>query len=292
MKKMVLDVCAKINLSLDVIGKREDGYHLLSMIMQSVNLKDRIFVERIPNKPFTLKTNHSKIPTDDGNIICKAIKVYCDETKIDDGYQIFLDKKIPIEAGMAGGSADAAGTLLALNRLNGNILTMEELSNLALQIGTDIPFSFLGGTCLAEGIGEKLTKLPDVDLNLLVIKPDKGVSTREVYTALEWEKIKKHPNNNKIMELLASSQQNDIFPYMENVLYEVSKRFVPEIEDIIVELEEKFFCPKAMMSGSGSAVFGIFMNLEDMEKAYNYFSQKYHSVYKTKTVKQSIYEIK
>lgn len=288
MEKMSLDVCGKINLSLDVTGKRDDGYHFVSMIMQTVSLKDSLYIKKRGDNSFFLNIGDSPIPSGEDNIIYKAISLYHQMTKTGMGYEIVLDKNIPVEAGMAGGSADAAGVLYAINQMNHCQLSHEELLKLALNLGADVPYMLVGGTYLATGIGETLQKLPDVSYHILIVKPNQGVSTKSVYQNLDINHLKNIPNNDKIIECIHANKYNEIYPFMGNVLYEPAKMFVPEIEQIIFDMESKFSCSKAMMTGSGSTVYGIFENLEDRSKATQYFLEHYTEVYEVETTNCSI----
>lgn len=288
MEKMSLDVCGKINLSLDVTGKRDDGYHFVSMIMQTVSLKDSLYIKKRGDNSFFLNIGNSSIPSGEDNIIYKAISLYHQMTKTGMGYEIVLDKNIPVEAGMAGGSADAAGVLYAINQMNHCQLSHEELLKLALNLGADVPYMLVGGTYLATGIGETLQKLPDVSYHILIVKPNQGVSTKSVYQNLDINHLKNIPNNDKILECIHANKYNEIYPFMGNVLYEPAKMFVPEIEQIIFDMESKFSCSKAMMTGSGSTVYGIFENLENRSKATQYFLERYTEVYEVETTNCSI----
>ena len=288
MEKMSLDVCGKINLSLDVTGKRDDGYHFVSMIMQTVSLKDSLYIKKRGDNSFFLNIGNSSIPSGEDNIIYKAVSLYHQMTKTGMGYEIVLDKNIPVEAGMAGGSADAAGVLYAINQMNHCQLSHEELLKLALNLGADVPYMLVGGTYLATGIGETLQKLPDVSYHILIVKPNQGVSTKSVYQNLDINHLKNIPNNDKILECIHANKYNEIYPFMGNVLYEPAKMFVPEIEQIIFDMESKFSCSKAMMTGSGSTVYGIFENLENRSKATQYFLERYTEVYEVETTNCSI----
>lgn len=288
MEQMSLDVCGKINLSLDVTGKRDDGYHFVSMIMQTVSLKDSLYIKKRGDNSFFLNIGNSSIPSVEDNIIYKAVSLYHQMTKTGMGYEIVLDKNIPVEAGMAGGSADAAGVLYAINQMNHCQLSHEELLKLALNLGADVPYMLVGGTYLATGIGETLQKLPDVSYHILIVKPNQGVSTKSVYQNLDINHLKNIPNNDKILECIHANKYNEIYPFMGNVLYEPAKMFVPEIEQIIFDMESKFSCSKAMMTGSGSTVYGIFENLENRSKATQYFLERYTEVYEVETTNCSI----
>lgn len=237
---------------------------------------------------FFLNIGNSSIPSGEDNIIYKAVSLYHQMTKTGMGYEIVLDKNIPVEAGMAGGSADAAGVLYAINQMNHCQLSHEALLKLALNLGADVPYMLVGGTYLATGIGETLQKLPDVSYHILIVKPNQGVSTKSVYQNLDINHLKNIPNNDKILECIHANKYNEIYPFMGNVLYEPAKMFVPEIEQIIFDMESKFSCSRAMMTGSGSTVYGIFENLENRSKATHYFLERYTEVYEVETTNCSI----
>jgi len=279
---------AKINLSLEVKGKRADGYHLLSMVMQTVDISDRITISKNTAGKTGISGNTDKIPFDARNIGLKAARRFLEETGSCQGYDIFIEKHIPTGAGMGGGSADAAGVLAGLNYLNGNPLSTERLMEIGLELGADVPFCLRGGTLLAQGIGEEFTELRDLDLNILIVKPDWGISTSQIFKRLNLDKLPQNPDNKKLVKAINEDDRQNLYKNMGNALYETSLAFVPEMKSIIDKMHLEYRCPKAMMTGSGSTVFGIFEDKHDMQKAYKYFSKLYKDVYITKTVKDSI----
>lgn len=292
MKQVTINVCGKINPALDIVGKQKNGYHLISMILQSVNVCDTISVKRTNESGIVFRTDSTAVPHNEDNIVVKAAKLFCDKADLSRNYEIDLTKKIPVEAGMAGGSADAAGILFALNKLNGSPLSERELSELALQLGADIPFCLRGSTMLAQGIGEKLTELPFLSLKLLIVKPEKGVSTKQAYEKVDLRSLKDRPNMDKVVEAIRERDLGKLTRNMGNVLYSCSSQYVPEIQSLIEQLEGKFGCIKAMMSGSGSTVFGIFTKEEDRRKAYECLSLRYREVFLAESTQQSIYVLK
>lgn len=291
MDELTIKVCGKINPALDIVGKREDGYHLLSMILQSVNICDTISIKRTKDTEVFFRTNSESIPQDQGNIAVKAAELFCETCDLSKGYEIYLTKEIPIEGGMAGGSADAAGVLYALNEMNHRPFSEEELFDLALRLGADVPFCLKGGTMLAEGVGEELTELPLCQLKLLIVKPKEGVSTKDAYQNTDLTDLKNRPDMQQVVEAIKERDLDKLTSHMGNVLYDASKRYVPEMEVIIDTMEKNFRASKAMMSGSGSTVFGIFQNEEDRRKAYDHFSSKYEEVFLAESTEKSIYDI-
>ncbi|MGL5257029.1 MAG: 4-(cytidine 5'-diphospho)-2-C-methyl-D-erythritol kinase [Proteocatella sp.] len=278
---------AKVNLSLEVKGKREDGYHLLSMVMQSIELHDNITIAINKTGKINIDSNVNFIPKDERNIAYKAALLFNEESGLNIGYDIFIKKNIPSGAGMGGGSADAAGVLVALNKLNGELLSDEKLMQIGLKLGADVPFCMVGGTKLAEGIGEEFTELRGIDMKLLIVKPDIGISTAQAFKRLKLDQIKHNPNTENLIAAINKNNKTDIYKYMDNALYDFSLELVPEMESIINTLVD-FGSERAMMTGSGSTVFGIFENENKLKKAYNYFSKLYKDVYITNTTKESI----
>lgn len=278
---------AKVNLSLEVKGKRDDGYHLLSMVMQSIELHDTISIEKNTNKNIIITSNSNNIPCDERNIAYKAVSLFNRTLSLDTGYNIFIQKNIPSEAGMGGGSADAAGVLLALNKFNDDIFPIKKLMEIGLELGADVPFCIVGGTKLAEGIGEEFTELKDVEMKLLIVKPKSSISTAQAFKKLKLDNITNNPDTNKLVEAINKDDKESIYKYMNNALYDSSLEFAPEMDDIIRIMNE-FGSRRAMMTGSGSTVFGIFEDDETLKKAYEYFSNIYKDVYITKTTNEAI----
>ena len=259
---------AKINLSLDIVSKRENGYHNLKMIMHTVNLYDKLNIYETNNGNFSIKTNLSYLPNDDRNIIYKTYKEFYDYTKIKPaGMKVTLKKVIPVCAGLGGGSSDAAAFLKFLNEYNNNILSEEELYKMGEKLGADVPFCIKGGTCLAEGIGEILTPLPALpDCYIVIAKPqNKGLSTKSIFSSVDISKIDYHPDTNGIIKALQDGDLNGICKRMYNVLETYSKKESPEIE-MYKETFSDSGAIGTLMSGSGNSVFGIF---DDYNKAAN-----------------------
>lgn len=271
---------AKINLSIDVLGKRDDGYHIVEMIMQTIDLYDNLKITEIEEDSIKIKSDSVDIPLNEDNIVYKAAKILKCKFNIKKGVEISIQKNIPVAAGMAGGSSNAAAVLVGLNKVWQLNLSEEELNKIGLELGADVPFCITGGSSLAEGIGEELTKIDGLseDVNILVCKPEIFVSTKEVYQALDIKELKKRPDNQKLVHALKNKDIKFISENMVNVLEEVTALKYKEIE----EIENIMIKNKAlgsMMSGSGPTVFGLFNNKEHAIKAKEELLLSYNQVY-------------
>jgi 4-(cytidine 5'-diphospho)-2-C-methyl-D-erythritol kinase len=266
-ERMRLQAFAKINLGLDVLGKREDGYHEVRMIMQTIRMYDQLDMRKSVEPGIHLTTNKKYIPVDENNLVWRAAKLMMDTCGIMEGVSIHLHKVIPVAAGMAGGSSDAAATLVGMNRLFHCGLSKEKLMELGVQIGADVPYCVLRGTALAEGIGEKLTVLPPMpDCWILIGKPGISVSTKYVYTTLDLNTDTVHPDIDGMKKALEDGNLYGITERMGNVLQDVTIPAYPEVERIKEQMKA-LGAVNAMMSGSGPTVFGIFDNEEKAQKA-------------------------
>lgn len=264
---MRLQAFAKINLGLDVLGKREDGYHEVRMVMQTIRMYDQLDMHKEEEPGIRLTTNKSYIPTDESNLVYRAAQLMMDTCKIKEGVRIHLHKVIPVAAGMAGGSSDAAATLVGMNRLFHCGLSRKKLMELGVRIGADVPYCVLRGTALAEGIGEKLTVLaPMPKCWILIGKPGISVSTKYVYTSLDLNQHTVHPDIDGMVEALRSGDLYGITDRMGNVLQDVTIPAYPEVETIKEQMKA-WGAVNAMMSGSGPTVFGIFDDEEKAQKA-------------------------
>ncbi|MCQ2401062.1 MAG: 4-(cytidine 5'-diphospho)-2-C-methyl-D-erythritol kinase [Lachnospiraceae bacterium] len=295
---------AKINISLDVTGVRPDGYHEVKMIMQDLCLCDKVSLRKISESETETATGSERViltmegaspdvPADRKNIAVKAAYLMLETFGISEGVSIHLSKQIPSAAGLAGGSADAAAVIRGMNRLFNTGLSLREMMDMGVRLGADVPYCIMGGTALSEGIGERLTKLDTPEflkgLPVLLVKPNEGVSTREVYTTLDevcgWKegmeevRIKGlHPD----VEAAVSSMKNEDFyglcSLMGNILERVTVRKLPEIE----EIKEKLISAgarAAMMSGSGPTVFAFFSTEEERNAAYKLIEMECHEKY-------------
>ena len=264
---MRLQAFARINLGLDVLGKREDGYHEVRMIMQTIRMYDQLDMRKSVEPGIHLTTNKKYIPVDENNLVWRAAKLMMDTCGIIEGVSIHLHKVIPVAAGMAGGSSDAAATLVGMNRLFHCGLSKEKLMELGVQIGADVPYCVLRGTALAEGIGEKLTVLPPMpDCWILIGKPGISVSTKYVYTTLDLNTDTVHPDIDGMKKALEDGNLYGITERMGNVLQDVTIPAYPEVERIKEQMKT-LGAVNAMMSGSGPTVFGIFDNEEKAQEA-------------------------
>ena len=264
---MRLQAFAKINLGLDVLGKREDGYHEVRMIMQTIRMYDQLDMRKSVEPGIHLTTNKKYIPVDENNLVWRAAKLMMDTCGIIEGVSIHLHKVIPVAAGMAGGSSDAAATLVGMNRLFHCGLSKEKLMELGVQIGADVPYCVLRGTALAEGIGEKLTVLPPMpDCWILIGKPGISVSTKYVYTTLDLNTNTVHPDIDGMKKALEDGNLYGITERMGNVLQDVTIPDYLEVERIKEQMKT-LGAVNAMMSGSGPTVFGIFDNEEKAQEA-------------------------
>lgn len=256
--KIELKALGKINLGLDVLGKRENGYHDVRMVMQTIYVYDNVTIQKTKESGIVVKTNLFYLPTDENNIAYQAAKLLMDEFEIKEGVMITLDKHIPVAAGMAGGSSNAAAVLVGMNQLFGLGLGMEELMERGVRLGADVPYCVMRGTVLAEGIGEILTPLPPLPkCYVLIAKPGISVSTKMVYEKLDATEIKEHPDIDAIVEGLEQGDLERVAMSMGNVLENVTIELYPEIRQI-KKLMLETGAMNAMMSGSGPTVFGIY----------------------------------
>ena len=264
---MRLRALAKINLGLDILGKRPDGYHDVRMIMQTIQMYDVLDIRKKEEPGISLSVNVPYVPADERNLVYKAAKLLMDEFRIQEGVAIRLEKFIPIAAGMAGGSSDAAAAFVGLNRLFRLNLTEKELMERAVKIGADVPYCIMRGTALAEGIGEKLTRMePLPPCYVLVGKPGVNVSTKMAYENLNLSEIASHPDIDGMIEDIRRKDLYSMAAKMSNVFEPGIVRQYPVIRQIR-ELMEENGAVRAMMSGSGPTVFGIFDSKDKMEGA-------------------------
>ena len=258
MREIKLKARAKINLGLDVVRKREDGYHEVRMIMQMINLYDRITLRRSTEPGIRVTTNLPYLPVNEDNLVYRAAKLLMEEFKVTEGAEIELQKYIPVAAGMAGGSSDAAAVMVGVNRIFHLGLTKKQLMERGVKIGADVPFCIMRGTALAEGIGEVLTPLPAMPHSSLVIaKPKIHVSTKFVYGNLKANELKEHPDIDGQVQALREGSLEQLVAKMGNVLETVTVPAYPVIDEIKRTML-KNDAMGAMMSGSGPTVFGVF----------------------------------
>lgn len=267
MNEIGLKAYGKINLALDVVRKREDGYHEVRMIMQTVKMYDYIKIKKSKEEGIRVYTNLSFLPTDENNLVYKAAKLLMDEFNINQGIDIQLDKFIPVAAGMGGGSSDAATVMVGINKMFGLGLKKNELMERGVKIGADVPYCILRGTCLAEGIGEKLTTLkPMPNCYVVVIKPAISVSTKFVYENLKANELSYHPDIDGMISDIEAGDLRAVAGKLGNVLETVTEEEYPVIADIKKSLINDGAI-NALMSGSGPTVFGLFEDRDVAEKA-------------------------
>ena len=276
---------AKVNLTLDVLGKREDGYHDIKSIMQAISIRDDVEIDIGTGEPWSLTCTDPKIPTDARNLAWKAAKVYCDTMKKDpEGLAIRITKRIPTEAGLGGGSADAAAVLRALNKHYGDPLSVMALAELGAQVGSDVPFCVLCGTAMVEGRGERLRRLPDLpECFFVVCKPDFSCSTAELYGKLDAATIGKRPDHQAMESALLAGDLGKVCENIHNV-------FDPLVTEEHLELNyiksifDSYGAVGYQMTGSGSAVFAIVTEFEYAAVICNMLKENYPNVYIGKAI--------
>ena len=268
MKEISVKALAKVNLGLDVVRKREDGYHEVRMIMQTIHLFARLEIMRNQSGRITMSTNLAFLPTSENNLVYKAAALLKEEFDIGDGIDVKLHKHIPVAAGMAGGSTDAAAVLYGMNRIFDLGLSKEDLMTRGVKLGADVPYCIMRGTALAEGIGEKLSALPPmVKCPVLIAKPQIGVSTKFVYENLKLDADTVHPDIDGLIGAIRAKNLEQIAGHMGNVLETVTIPNYPVIAEIKDHMMEHG-AVQAMMSGSGPTVFGLFADGDTAVAAY------------------------
>ena len=276
--RAVANSYAKINLTLDVLGKREDGYHDVKMIMQTVSLSDLILVDKV-YEGISISTNLKFLPVNKKNIAYLAAQEFFEYTQIRSGCKILIHKNIPVAAGLAGGSGNAAAVLCALDMLFNTQLSAEELCSIGVKLGADVPYCITGGTALAEGIGEKITLLPPIEkMTILMVKPAINISTASIYQAIDSEEIPKRPDTEAMLSAINNRDIASIAGNLFNVMGYVTEKQHP----IIKGIRRKMMINGALgavMSGSGPTVFGIFPDYYSAKKAHDSFSHQFKEVY-------------
>lgn len=269
---------AKINLTLDVLGKRDDGYHEVSMIMQTVSLFDLVITDRT-RSGVSISTNLKFLPNNEKNIAYIAAQRFFDATGTRGGCRIMIHKNIPVAAGLAGGSGNAAAVLCSLNMLYNTQLSLEQLCDIALEIGADVPYCIVGGTALATGIGEIITPLPKMPkCTILMVKPRINVSTAAIYSAIDSEIITAHPETAEAIDAIAKGDIYSIAKKLSNVMGGVTERLHPVVRGI----RNKMIMNGALgavMSGSGPTVFGIFPDYGSAKKSHDSFAYQFREVF-------------
>lgn len=276
---------AKLNLTLDVLGKRSDGYHDIKTIMQTVSIRDDIEIDIHTGKEWKLSCNVEGVPEDSRNLAWKAAEVFCREmNKNPDGVEIRINKRIPMGAGMAGGSADAAAVLRALNNYYGNPLSILALAELGASAGSDVPFCVIGGTAMAEGRGERLRKLPDMpDCFMVVCKPEFSISTPELYRQIDASVIGKRPDHQEMERAILAGDVGGVATNLYNVFDPIVTKDHLEL-NYIKSIFNSYGSLGQQMTGSGSAVFGILESFEFAAVVCNMLKDNYSQVYICKPV--------
>lgn len=279
MEERKVKAYAKINLGLDVVGKLENGYHLLRTIMQQIDLYDTITLSKTENcGEIMISSDSGEVPADESNLAYRAAKRMMEQFPIKEGVSIHLEKRIPVAAGMAGGSSDAAGVMLGMNQLFSLGATNEQLQEIGVKIGADVPFCIKGGTALAEGIGEKMTTIDKVPkMHIVVAKPPIMVSTKEVFENLAIHELK-HPDTQALLEAFAQDDLDKAIANIGNVLETVTVKKYPIIEELKSAMKT-LGAAGAFMSGSGPTVFGIFKEEKAAKEAELKLKEQYPAVF-------------
>lgn len=281
MESITLKCPAKINLSLDILGKRSDGFHEINTIMQTISLEDKVTIKK--SNEFSVSVKGETLPLDDDNIALKVAKIMFNEYSIKGSVSIHIEKNIPVAAGLAGGSTDAAGVIRGINSLYNLNLSSDEMKKIAEKVGSDVSFFIDSGTALCTGRGEVITPLnPLVGYRVLIAKPPIGISTKWVYDNLNLDKIENRPNNDLILKYI---NENDITLLCENLINVLETVTIPEnkvIEDIKKTMIS-YGALGSLMSGSGPTVFGIFKE-DKVEDCYKYLKEKFEQVYMAKMI--------
>ncbi|MDD4801362.1 MAG: 4-(cytidine 5'-diphospho)-2-C-methyl-D-erythritol kinase [Syntrophomonas sp.] len=277
-KQLEIEAPAKINLTLKVLGKRADGYHELESIMQQISLRDKIILER-GGQAIKIKSNSHMIPEDEENLAYKAAQLLYTKFSIKEGLRIYIEKNIPIGAGLAGGSTDAAAVMIGINDLHNLGLGKNELMEIGLNIGSDVPFCIMGGIALAKGRGEVLTALnKGLQLEMLLVKPDYQLSTGAVYREFKRERVNQSPDNKAFIEAWLKYDIIGLTQHMQNDLETVSIKMCPDIK-IIKNKLNALGAIKSLMSGSGPSVIGVFASYEEAREAWERIKGQYKETY-------------
>ncbi|MBE7035292.1 MAG: 4-(cytidine 5'-diphospho)-2-C-methyl-D-erythritol kinase [Ruminococcaceae bacterium] len=271
MNAISLPSAAKINLLLNITGKRDDGYHDIESLMQTVCFGDTVHISKAEGSQIVIESNRADLPTDAGNIAYRAATLMQEQYGISCGFTIYLDKKIPVAAGLAGGSGNAAAVLHGINELCGLGLSMESLAQLGLRLGADVPFCLYGHPALATGIGEILTPVTGLsNCYIVLVNPGVGVSTGLIYQSLDHGKLPEAGDAKALVSALSRGDLDAAFPEMKNMMEPAAISYCPEIQDLIDRLR-MVGADHAMMSGSGATCFGIFKKEPDEKELRSCF---------------------
>ena len=277
---------AKINLFLNIVSKRQNGYHDIQSVMQTVNIKDEIAV-MYAEKGIIITCDDEAIPVDSLNTVWKAASIIMEKYGLEGGIAIDIKKTIPSGAGLAGGSGNAAAAIIGINEMFHLDMTDEEMAEIAVKIGADVPYCLVGGTCIAEGIGEELERINDFSWdNILIVKPEISISTASVYG-----KVEKHMYNRydmrEIVKRISGMEYQEALSFTGNILEDIVEEIHPEIKDIKNEMKS-FDALLSMMTGSGSAVVGFFKDEKDLDRCAEALGKRYDKIYKTNTVRKGV----
>ena len=277
---------AKINLFLNIVSKRQNGYHDIQSVMQTVNIKDIIEI-KYTDKGISISCDDESIPVDSSNSVWKAASIIMERYGIEGGVSIDIKKTIPSGAGLAGGSGNAAAVIIGMNNLFTLEMTDDEMAEIAVKIGADVPYCLIGGTCIAEGIGEVLKRINDFTWdNILIVKPEISISTAGVYGKVEKQMYNRYEMSG-IVKKISEMEFEKALSFTGNILEDVVEEIHPEIRDIKNEMKS-FNALLSMMTGSGSAVVGFFKNEKDLERCAEALEKKYDKIYKTNTVRKGV----
>ena len=289
LEQITIAAPAKINLSLDITGKLENGYHALDTIMQTISIEDKITLAKT-GRQISVLCDHPQVPQGNGNICHKAAEAFFEKTALEGGVIITIDKNIPVAAGLAGGSSDAAAVIKGLNLLYGTGLTQREMCEIGLKCGADVPYCIVAGTCRAKGIGEKLTKLPSfAGVYIVLVVPDFFVSTAWAYKNYDLNKTDEKPRTEELISYIRGRDIKNTAERMVNVLESVTAKKHPEIQEIKNDIKKSGACG-SVMSGSGPSVFGLFENEEKARIAFSVIREKYNRSYLAFTVDGGVKE--
>jgi 4-diphosphocytidyl-2-C-methyl-D-erythritol kinase len=289
MKRLEIKARGKINLALDIVGKYDNGYHAVDMIMQKINLHDTLLCEK-NEEDIVILCEHKDVPLNENNLIVKAIQGVKDYLDVDYGMAITLEKNIPVSAGLGGGSSDAASAIKAYNSLYELGLTKEEMQAIGQSVGADVPFFFEGDCCRASGIGEKLRPIKGLDEGWIVLcKPNISVSTQEVYQSLNYPLILSHPNVDAMESALENENLEEVSKHLGNVLEQVTLKRYSSVREIKEKLTQSMALG-VLMSGSGPTVFGLFKDYESGNKIYKRLSNIYSETCLTRSFNGGNYE--
>ncbi|MDH8679222.1 4-(cytidine 5'-diphospho)-2-C-methyl-D-erythritol kinase [Fusibacter bizertensis] len=274
---------AKINLTLDVLSRRENGYHDVEMLMQQINLYDNVTVTKNSTGEINLTCSDPFLPVDEKNIAYQAVKIMKELYQLEEGFDLHIDKQIPVAAGLAGGSTDAAAVIMAINQLCKLDLPVERLQEIGFKLGADVPFCFLEGCALAKGLGEILKPIRGFEHAWMVlVKPSFGVSTKDVYGGLDLDAIKHRPETSKMIKALEEQNKHVILSGLCNVLETVTLNLYPKVSEIKEKLNS-YGAEGVLMSGSGPSVFGFFSSYERAKKAHKKLKKQYPQSYVVST---------